>query len=259
MKEFIKNILPNNIIKFIIMVKNFFEKKVLNHEAYIYPTTGRHGIEIGGPSNIFKFKIPVYEKCSTMEFVNFSSQTVWEGKLSDKTKYFRNKLGLQHVYEATNLSFFADKQFDFCLSSNCLEHVANPIKAMMEMKRITKDIIILVLPCKDNNFDHRRQITSFDHLLDDFNSNVDENDLTHLEEILSLHDLKLDPPAGSFDQFKKRCLKNFENRCLHHHVFDDKLVKKICDYLNIKIIQKTLTKSDWIFLLSIKPSITIDL
>lgn len=251
MKEFIKSILPNNLIQLIVMVKIFFGKKILNHEAYINPTIRRNGIEIGGPSNIFKHKIPVYANCSAMEFVNFSSETVWEGKLLTITKYFRNKLGKQHVYEATDLSFFSDKQFDFCLSSNCLEHVANPLKAMTEMKRITKDIIILVLPCKDNNFDHRRKITSFDHLLDDFNSNVDETDLTHLEEILSLHDLKLDPPAGSFDQFKERCLKNFENRCLHHHVFDDKLVKRICDYLNIQVIQKTLTKSDWIFLLSI--------
>ena len=249
MKQLIISVLPSYLVSFLKKIISIFGKKIQNHKAYIDATKNLHGVEIGGPSNIFKYKIPVYGGCSTMEFANFSSHTIWEGQLSPSTNYHKDKIGKQHIAEASELSIFSDQQFDFVLSSNCLEHVANPIKALKEWRRIAKDKIILVLPRKDNNFDHKRSITSFDHLVDDFNNNVDEHDLTHLDEILSLHDLKLDPPAGSLEQFKQRSLKNFENRCLHHHVFDNNLVQKLCDHLEMSIVEQTVTESDWIFLI----------
>lgn len=251
MKKIIKNVLPNFLFNFLVKIKNNFKKKIYNYKAYVNLAKDRNGLEVGGPSNIFRYDIPIYKNCASLEFVNFSSNTVWEGKLSTLTSYCNFKKGKQHISEASELDIFSDQQFDFVLSSNCLEHLANPIKALKEWKRVTKDFIILVLPFKDNNFDHRRPITSFDHLIDDYNSNVDEHDLTHLEEILSKHDLKLDPAAGSFEDFKKRSYKNFENRCLHHHVFDNNLVNSICLHLNMNIIEQTLTKDDWIFLIKI--------
>ncbi len=80
-----------------------------------------------------------------------------------------------------------------------LEHAANPLRVLYEWKRILKNsgTILIVLPHKAATFDHRRPSTSFEHIKADFDSNVDESDLTHLDEILALHDLKLDPWAGS--------------------------------------------------------------
>ena len=251
MKQIIKSILPDNLINFLLIIKDIFGKRIHNYEAYVNAINKCEGLEIGGPSNIFKYRIPVYSNCLSMEFSNFSSQTVWEGRLSGTTKYFYNKRGKQHIAEATELEIFSDQQFDFVLSSNCLEHVANPIKALKEWRRIVKNTIILILPLKDNNFDHRRPITTFEHLIDDYNNDVDEYDLTHLDEILSLHDLKLDPLAGSYEDFKNRSLKNFENRCLHHHVFDENLVNEICNHLGMSIVEQTITKDDWIFLIKI--------
>lgn len=249
MKEFIKKIIPNSILNTVRDYESIFIKKIDNYEKYIGSVKNFYGLEIGGPSYIFKKEIPIYNSCLNLEFINFSSNTVWEGKISEFTTYFKNKIGRQHIAEASDLSIFTNQQFDFILSSNCLEHLANPIKALKEWKRVTKKNIILVVPRKKYNFDHRRPITSFDHLIDDFKNNIGEDDLSHLEEILLLHDLKLDPPAGSLEEFKNRSLNNFENRCLHHHVFDDNLIKKICDYLDMKIIDQTFTKFDWIFLI----------
>ena len=45
------------------------------------------------------------------------------------------------------------------------------------------------------------------------------------------HDLKKDLPAGTFEQFKKRSLDNYNNRCLHHYVYNQQLLKEICDFL----------------------------
>jgi SAM-dependent methyltransferase len=251
MKRAIAKILPKAIKEPLIEVINFFGKKINDHDVYIDATKNRNGLEVGGPSIIFKYKLPVYPNCLALEFANFSSSTIWEGRLGSHVTYYKNKSGKQHVLEATDLSKFAASEFDFILSSNCLEHVANPLKALHEWKRVAKESIILILPRKDHNFDHKRPITSFEHLLEDFLNEIDEHDLTHLDEILHLHDLSLDLPAGSLGQFKQRSLKNFENRCLHHHVFDDILVQKMCAYLDIRVIEQTVTKSDWIFLLSV--------
>ena len=75
--------------------------------------------------------------------------------------------------------------------------------------------------------------------------------MTHLEEILELHDLSLDKRAGTFEQFKNRSFKNSENRCLHHHVFDPKLIEKISSYMGLKIVNQNSIDGNWVFLLSI--------
>lgn len=247
---YLEKILPANAINFLRIIKNKFSKKIKNHSVYVNSIKNLYGVEIGGPSNIFKYKIPLYENCNLLEFVNFASYTVWEGQLSESTRFYKNKTGKQHISEATSLPF-PDRHFDYVLSSNCLEHVANPIKALKEWRRVAKKNIILLVPRKDNSFDHKRSITSFDHLIQDFNNDTGEDDMTHLNEILSLHDLDLDPDAGTREQFKERSLNNFKNRCLHHHVFDGNLIKKICDFLNMNIVERTVTDSDWIFLISI--------
>lgn len=112
----------------------------------------------------------------------------------------------------------------------------------------TNGLLLLVLPNKDTNFDHKRNIISLDHLVDDFKNNISEQDLTHLDEILSLHDLSMDARAGDFEDFKKRSLNNFYNRCLHHHVYDMVLLKQIFNYFNVKLVSHDCTKTDFIIL-----------
>jgi hypothetical protein len=55
----------------------------------------------------------------------------------------------------------------------------------------------------------------------DFENDTGEDDLSHVPEILDKHDLSRDAAAGSFEAFRQRCLDNVDNRCLHHHVFDE--------------------------------------
>ena len=200
----------------------------------------KHGIEIGGPSTLFKTVLPLYQFVRGLEGVNFSTDTVWEGRIKagETFNYYDNKSGHQFIADATDLSEIATAQYDFLLSSNCLEHVANPIKALAEWKRVMKPGggLILVLPNKESNFDHRRPVTKFEHLWDDFTHDVGEDDLTHLDEILALHDLSMDPPAGDLNHFRERSLKNFQNRTLHHHVFDLQLIEETLDHVGFEIL-----------------------
>ena len=51
---------------------------------------------------------------------------------------------------------------------------------------------MLILPNKKSTFDHRRPYTTFEHLIKDYKNNVSEDDLTHYDEIILLHDIEMD-------------------------------------------------------------------
>lgn len=237
-----KVLLLNGLFNFIYKVFLLCLKKV-----YFENLRGKNGLEIGGPSEIFRKGriLPVYPIIKGLDGCNFNTQTIWEGKIKEGLtfKYQDERpVGYQFICEAVDLSPVGTKKYDFVLSSHALEHIANPLKALSEWLRVLKDdgFILLVVPHKDGTFDRRRPVTSLNHLIEDFENNTGENDLTHLPEILALHDLRLDPPARDFDYFKERSLNNFENRCLHHHVFDPELVIDICKYFDLQVIALNL-------------------
>jgi len=165
---------------------------------------------------------------------------LWEGKIlqGDNYNYEEAKTGYQYIGEAIKLSTFVSGKYDFVVLCHSLEHFSNPLKVLEEVTKVLKKTgyILIIVPNKEYTFDHKRMITTIDHLLEDYNANIDEKDLTHLEEILEKHDLSMDIPAGNYEDFQKRSLKNFENRCLHQHVFDLELVSQVFDYFAIKKI-----------------------
>lgn len=216
----------------------------------------KKGIEIGGPSIIFSKEIPIYQIIKSLDGCNFSNHTVWEGNIveGDEYNYYKSRKGYQYICEASNLEVIPDEQYEFLISSHCLEHCANTLKTVNEWLRVLKrgGAILLILPDKDFTFDHKRSITTFDHLLKDFRNDIDEHDLSHLAEILDLHDLSLDIPAGTKEEFKRRSLANFENRCLHHHVFDLELLRALYCHVNVKIVKTAFIKPYHQVILGIK-------
>ena len=213
-------------------------REPLDYRACQAIVAGKRGIEIGGPSRLFQRDFPIYQAVGTLDGVNFNTSTIWEGQLTEGPhyRYLPERLGYQYISDATNLSRLSDESYDFVLSSNNLEHIANPLKALEEWLRIIRPggHLLLVLPRKESNFDHLRNITPFRHLLDDFEAGVTEHDLTHLDEILKLHDHLRDPLARGPDAFRRRSLANFENRCLHHHVFDPVLIGSMFNHFGLK-------------------------
>lgn len=195
----------------------------------------KKGLEIGGPSPLFMFdgQIPLYGQATELDCVCFNKSTVWntaefiyapEGK----------RLGIFIEAEATNLLPVKTQMYEYLLSCHQLEHCANPIKALYEFFRVMKvgGKLLLVLPNKLFTFDHQRPFTELKHLLDDYHNQIDESDLTHFDEIIRLHDLKMDPGAPQDIQgFMVRSLNNATNRCFHHHVFDTDTVIAMLAYV----------------------------
>jgi SAM-dependent methyltransferase len=240
------------LIKKIFNIKGY--KTIADYNQIEKFFIDKNGLEIGGPSKFFRKNgfMPIYNKMATLDNVNFSSKTIWTGKINEQLGFLiNNKLvGKQYIADATDLTLLKNNIYDFILSCNNIEHIANPIKAIAQWILILNNggVLVIVAPRKESNFDHNREIVKFDHLLSDYINDTKEDDLTHLEEILQLHDLKMDRPAGTIEQFRERSLKNFENRCIHHHVFNLDVLKEIYDHFNLSVIKTVQLDRDYIII-----------
>jgi SAM-dependent methyltransferase len=216
------------------------------------------GLEIGGPSLVFRdwyAPLPIYKAVASLDNCVFSRKTVWNSHL-DSYAFRSDKAPGRTIFcDGSDLSVLADDSYDFILSCHNLEHIANPVKALREWQRIARPGggLILVLPNYAKTFDHRRKPTTVSHMLDDWNQDTREDDLTHLPEILQLHDLSMDPPAGTKEDFRQRSLDNFTNRCLHHHVFDETNSRELLSQIGMQVLAVETAWPFHIFLLARMP------
>ncbi len=203
----------------------------------------KSGFEVGGPSCIFSADglMPLYPVVANVDNCNFSHATTWEGELCEGLNYHfspRRPPGFQYIREAADLAGIPSQRYDFLLSSHNIEHLANPLKALYEWRRVivSDGILVLVVPHREGTFDWRRPVTPLAHILDDYEQGRDESDLTHLGEVLELHDLEQDAGSSGIDSFKERSLRNVENRCIHHHVFDTEAVVELMHYAGFELL-----------------------
>lgn len=192
------------------------------------------GVEIGGPSGTGTI---IYKNANSIDNVIFSRNTVWSNH-TDIYNYYDGKTGNVIINDAVNITNVQNDSYDFCFSSHSLEHIANPLKAINEWLRIIKNggYIIIIVPEKSKCFDHKRKYSTFSTLLSQYEKDVGEYDLSTVPEILMNHDLDMDPPAGNMESFIKRSLDNFNNRCLHHYVYNDYLLMEICKFFTCEFV-----------------------
>jgi SAM-dependent methyltransferase len=218
----------------------------------------KRGLEIGGPSAVFQAgaqPLPIYSLVGSLDNCDFSRATTWASHGEDYVFSPAKRPGKSIFRDATDLSSIPDHTYDFILSSHNLEHFANPVKAIQEWKRVTRPggSMIVVLPNYSKTFDHRRMPTTVDHIFEDLAKDTQEDDLTHLPEILEKHDLSRDPGAGSADAFHRRSLANFENRCLHHHVFDKANSRELLSRCGLEVLAVDLVRPFHILLVARLP------
>ncbi len=219
---------------------------------------GKRGLEIGGPSEVFEGAVrplPIYPRLGSLDNCDFSRTTTWASH-EEAYAFSPGKTPGKNIFrDASDLSCIASRSYDFILSSHNLEHFANPVKALLEWKRVTRPggALILVLPDYTKTFDHRRTPTTVDHMFEDFEGDMQEDDLTHLPEILEKHDIDMDPGVASADELHRRSLDNFNNRCLHHHVFDGSNSRELLTRCGMEVIAVELALPCHIFLLARVP------
>ena len=212
------------------------------------------GLEIGGPSGIFRNggQLPVYPAVRALDNCNFSHETVWEGALREGDFAVEGRVvGRQYVCEATLVGErLGGREYDYVLSSNCLEHVANPLKAIEAWLSLLRPggRLVLAVPNKAANFDRLRPVTDFRHLVQDYENDVGEDDRTHFDEVIKLTDLRLTSKrhVGDRSALRQMVEKNLELRCVHHHIFDAALLRQIAAHFGLVDVRVMNVATDFV-------------
>ena len=146
----------------------------------------------------------------------------------------KNKIDI--LCDAHHLAELADASVDVIASSHTIEHLVNPLLALNEWKRVLKPggYVYSVIPNYKLTFDHRRELTSLEHLVADLESGKTTPDWFHIVEFLRNHDCDKDLV---FKGDKERHFKEFMDAPhlhTHYHVFDLPLSYAIHEYCGFK-------------------------
>ncbi len=250
----VRSVIPPSIMQ---ITRRPLRKAVSDFRAYRSPLFGKRALEIGGPTPYFDDRgvLPVYGILKSVDNCLFSTETIWTGTVPEGFKYHPKKnKGHQFICDGTDLKGIPSGHYDCLLSSHCLEHVANPLRALAEWKRVlTEDgLLLMLLPHKEVTFDWRRPVTPLAHIIDDFVRSVGEDDATHFDEILRLHDLSKTPEYATLEAFRTRCLENATYRAMHQHVFDTHSAIELMNYAGFQILEVDAIKPAHIVILANK-------
>jgi SAM-dependent methyltransferase len=210
-------------------------------EAFVAPLRGATALEVGGPSHVFSSAglLPVYDACAAVDGVQFAAETIWHGEQSAGafTPQPGPPTGAMHVTDGATLEGIPDASYDAILSSHVIEHLANPLGALTAWRRVARDDarLLLVAPHMSGTFDHRRAVTPLEHMVKDFERGTGEDDLTHLDETLALHDRSRDAEPGDQAAWAAARRDNLRTRVLHHHVFTTDSLLALLDRAGIQL------------------------
>lgn len=212
-------------------------RKVINRKRHCFSLvedaiSNGEGLEVGGPSPIFApdGPLPIYALARRIDALNYAAATFW----STFTEHGYQpapalEIGRQYALDSDRLGDLPQARYDFLAASHVLEHVANPIKTLIQWVDCVRagGSVILVVPSKARTYDRDRPDTSLDHLIQDYLDDVGEDDRTHFAEVLRHHNLALDSTIADRLDLLKRTIANPSNRILHHHVFTLGLLESV--------------------------------
>lgn len=206
------------------------------------PLRGLRGLEVGGPSQVFGRggKWAVYPSLRSCDGVQWRASTAWHDL--DRNEPYAPEgtaMGRFHIADGAKLDGLPDSSWDVVLSSHVIEHFANPLGALTQWRRVLVDRgwIVMIAPHFAGTFDHRRPVTSLEHLVADFEAGTPEGDLSHLRETLDLHDRSRDADPAGPQEWAALRRDNLNTRLLHHHVFDGEGLLRLLDAARLKIEQ----------------------
>ena len=137
------------------------------------------------------------------------------------------------VSDGTSFPDVADDTFNFVIGNHLLEHMDDPIGALVEWFRILKDggIVMMAIPDKRFTFDNWRKRTKLEHVINDFDNNLDAqlSNLDHLKD-WAVHVEKLEEYSPEWKLWIENQFKN--GYSVHNHVWVIEDIMKIIRYLN---------------------------
>jgi SAM-dependent methyltransferase len=209
--------------------------------AFTAPLVGARMLEIGGPSGLFGDGglLPVYGRASRFDNTQFADTSEWHD-VTGRSDFAPDGtvIGEQHIVDGSTLAGIADDTYDGICNSHVIEHIANPLLALEAWRRVTRPggHLLIVAPHMEGTFDHRRPLTTLDHIRADYAQGTTEDDLTHLPEVLELHDPKRDAPrpAGTWEGWVR---DNPNTRQMHQHVFVTRSLLELLDAAGLQLLE----------------------
>lgn len=211
-------------------------------ERFLAALDGLRGLEVGGPTDRFRVDgiCPVYDRLASCDGVQWRADTAWH-TLDASAPYAPGgrDLGRLHVIDGGALASLPAHSYDVVLSSHVIEHFANPLAALAAWRRVLapEGWVLMIAPHRAGTFDHRRPVTSLEHLVEDHENGIGESDLTHLEETLRLHDRSRDADRSPREEWEAARRDNAQTRLLHHHVFDSTTLVQLLDRAGVRVQQ----------------------
>lgn len=198
---------------------------------------GKTGIEFGGPTQLFSdhiYQMNLYSNVF-LDGGNIINSNYFQSNFTEEFNYGMGK-GVQYDVDCTNEDQLSKlKKYDFIVTSHAIEHIANPIKTICMWKKYLLNsggYVLSIIPDYKFCFDRNRPLTTLNHLINDYNQDMKEDDITHIQEQKDLHDWNY----GGHEKFYELCEINYLTRVVHHHTFDIDLVEKMFDYCGFEKI-----------------------
>lgn len=213
-----------------------------NSEAVAAVIRGRDALEIGGPTpgeigiygwlrscdNVAQFADPAHQRES------FDAATsYWPDGVDEAGKYI--------IADAETLAI--DKTYGVVYASHVLEHMKDPLRALLSWDRVLEPggALFLILPWKNNTFDQYRPANTFEQLAQKF---VRKSYMSDFEQTVRAIDMDRDygfPPGSNFEDLRRRTLGSPEgSEMLHYHVFDLHLLKQLLKCLDYDLVAADL-------------------
>ncbi len=125
------------------------------------------------------------------------------------------------IDDAETLKTIPDCSQDFVIANHVIEHMANPIGALLSWSRVLKlgGRLFLAVPDKRFTFDKERDLTSIEHLESDFNAPDAQRDFEHFRDFalkVSCRVFRVKPESEA-DQFAKELWD--QKYSIHYHVW----------------------------------------
>jgi len=133
------------------------------------------------------------------------------------------------IDDAESLATVADGSFDFLIAAHVIEHMRNPIGALVNWLRVVRDggLVYLIVPDKRRTFDRLRVRTTLEHMVLDYQQPSRERDFEHfLDYAVFVHHAMIDQAIGEATRLRDA------DYSIHFHVFLPQDVVRVAEWIH---------------------------
>jgi SAM-dependent methyltransferase len=187
--------------------------KRIDREAVASVYLSGSGIEIGALHN--PLKLPASAKVQYVDRMSVPDLRKHYPELENQ-----KLVNVNVIDDGETLATFGDASLDFVVANHFLEHSENPVGTVKNFVRVLRGggVLYIALPDKRFSFDKDRQVTSFEHLMHDYEEGPAGSRMEHYRDWVVNVD-KNQNPTEIESRVKELNLRNYS---IHFHVWAQK-------------------------------------